>query len=121
MEQRATSVRQISILTVLFSSIVQIGDSRNIAPVADILAVQKYGHPAREEDFLLNKYPIFQTKLLPKISKGEARGEHYHAKDIKVENLHIQSASTSSIIHIGNTREVQSLARTKHIRVLGDE
>lgn len=121
MELRATSVRQMYILSAVFSSIIQIGDCKRIAPVSDILAVQKYGQPADEEDFPIDYYPIFQTKLLPKIKVREACGEHYHSSDIKIQNLEVQTASTSSIIHIGSTREVQSLARTKHIRVVTDD
>jgi len=121
MEQRATRIRQIYILSTVFSSIIQIGDSKKIAPISDILAVQKYGQPAKEEDFPIDDYPIFQAKLLPKIRVREACGEHYHSNDIKIKNLEVQTVSTSSIIHLGSTREVQSLARIKHIRVVTDD
>ncbi|GAA0301049.1 spore germination protein PE [Gracilibacillus halotolerans] len=118
MDKRATRIRYLDVETVSFSSIVQIGDSRSVKPSADILAVQKSGQPPSDLGFAWDRYPIFQTKLLPKIRTNIIDGDHFHASDIKIRKVDVLGVSASSIIHVGNTSHVNSLARTKHIRLV---
>ncbi|MEH7386718.1 spore germination protein GerPE [Bacillus sp. JJ1521] len=120
--KRLSVVDYLRINAVLFSSIIEVGDTRRIAPVSEALAVQQEVPLFFTTEGNLSDYPIF-TKELPKvIIEEEINMNTFHQNPvIKVNAIRILAVSASSVLHIGSTREIETQARVKHIRkILGN-
>jgi spore germination protein PE len=105
--------------TLLFSSVLQIGDSQNITSRARVLAVQR-----QYELFFGNEgessFPIF-TKPIPKIQSDRRNlslQTLHQSPVISVRSIRVIAVSTAGVVHIGSTSTVDAEARIKNIRQL---
>ncbi|MEH7383670.1 spore germination protein GerPE [Bacillus sp. JJ1533] len=117
--KRISVVDFIKINAVLFSSIIEVGDTRRIAPVSQALAVQKEVPLFFSNEGNFSAFPFFEREL-PKVTiDEEIRMDTFHQNPvIKVNAIRIQAISTSSVLQIGSTREIETQAKVKHIRKL---
>ncbi|ALF09747.1 spore germination protein GerPE [Parageobacillus thermoglucosidasius] len=104
---------------ILFSSVLQIGDSQKITSRARVLAVQR-----QYELFFGNEgesiFPVF-TKTIPKLQSGRRNISLQTLQQspvISVRSIRILAVSTAGVVHIGSTSTVDAEARIKHIRQL---
>lgn len=118
MFKRMSCVNQLDIITILFSSVLQIGDSSHIQTKDKILAVQRehpffFGREGRFEDYLTF------TERLPVQPLEFINMETIHeVPAIKVNRIHITGVSVSSLVHIGSTETFSGEARLFNIRQL---
>jgi spore germination protein PE len=108
-----------------FSSILQLGDSCIINGFSRALAVQREAEIFFGNEGNMSSYSI-TTKPIPFLPINEALYFTAHNTNplIKVQNMDIIGFSNSSILHVGNTKNVSLEARVKHIRhelLLGHE
>ncbi len=117
--KRLSVVDYIRINAVLFSSIVEVGDTRRIAPVSQALAVQKEVPLFFSNEGSFSAFPFFEREL-PKVTIDEKINMNtFHQNPvIKVNTVRILAISSSSVLQIGSTREIETQARVKHIRKL---
>ncbi|MCA1062000.1 spore germination protein GerPE [Rossellomorea sp. AcN35-11] len=117
MLKRYSIVNDLEGVTLAFSSVYQIGDSQNIYAQSKAFAVQ------REKEFFLSSEGSFDSDVfqkpitLPAINP-QVSVNRLNLCPIKVNNMFIRATSASSVIHIGNTRNVYMEARVKNIRQL---
>ncbi|MED4970987.1 spore germination protein GerPE [Parageobacillus toebii] len=108
--------------TVIYSSVLQIGDSREITSRSRVLAVQRqyelfFGGEGEEI------FPIF-TRPIPKLqpNSNDIFIQTLHQSPvISVRSIRMLAVSTSSVVHIGSTSTVDAEARIKHIRQLAPD
>lgn len=119
MLERSSSVDKIKVTTVSFSSIIQLGDSTIINGLNRALAVQR-----EKELFFGNEgsyapYRIFSEPIpIPTITEPITIQQHQVNPIIKVHNINVLGFSSSSILHVGNSKHINMEARIKHIRQL---
>lgn len=120
---RTSNVDLLHIDTVSYSSIVELGDSSIIQGFSRALATQKeqelfFGN---ERDF--SSYSIFTEQLPfnPIFQKPSVHIDNRASPMIKVKNIKVTGVSSTSILHIGNSKMIQMETRIKHIRHLMDE
>lgn len=119
MLQRTSVVDEVKLDILIFSSVLEIGDSTLIHALSWALAVQRetelfFGN---EGDFYV--YPIF-TKPLPPTPFFEnltSQTELFHPV-IKVNSIHVLGVSSASVVHIGSSRHIIMESRIKHVRQL---
>ncbi|SHM43808.1 spore germination protein GerPE [Gracilibacillus kekensis] len=122
MEFRTTKVKDIKVSSLTYSSLLQIGDAKQIDSKLDALAVQKEGGADSDKGFELERYPIFDTTINPFPDPETVEGIHcHHRKDISIPTIDVTAISSSSIVQLGSTDSIQSLARQKHIRIIQSE
>lgn len=120
MQQRISIVDKLNILSVIFSSVLEIGDSNSILPYSRALAVQReheifYGGEGNFDN------PIFYEPVpRPVINERITFTKINESPHIHVHSVTIFGISTSSIAHIGSTNLIQGEARVKHVRHLKD-
>ncbi|MFP3720269.1 spore germination protein GerPE [Niallia circulans] len=117
MLQRTSVVDLITINTVSFSSIVEIGDATYHQSASRALAVQRqkeffYGSETEYEDYSVFTEPI---PLLPIIENVTCHFEN-RKPIIKVNHINIIGISSASLLQVGNCRHLYAEARIKHIR-----
>lgn len=113
-------VQQLNSKTILLSSVLQIGDSREITTRSNVLAVQR-----QYELFFGSEgegtFPVF-TKPIPKLDISVPL--HIHRLNespvLSVRSIYLIAASTASVVHIGSTSTINGETRIKHIRQLAD-
>ncbi|GIN74060.1 hypothetical protein J14TS2_45350 [Bacillus sp. J14TS2] len=122
MWKRNSMVRIINITNIVFSSILEIGDTVQTRGFSRALADHR-----KEEIFLGNEgnfdaYAIFsETPSMPPLPELP-RIEKYNAlPNIQVRSIKIMGLSASAITQIGNTRNVSMDSRVHHIRHLPAE
>jgi spore germination protein PE len=119
MLQRTSCVDTINIKTVSFASTVQLGDSCIINGLSRALAVQRETELFYGNEGNLSTYPVY-TEPIPFLPINEPFSFSRHNPNplIKVSEINITGISSSSLLHVGNTRHVSMEARVKHIRQL---
>ncbi|MFS0824241.1 spore germination protein GerPE [Bacillus sp. 1P02SD] len=117
--KRLSVVDYIRINAVLFSSIVEVGDTRRIAPFTQALAFQKEVPLFFSNEGSLSAFPFFKREL-PKVKiEDEITMNTFHQNPvIKVNTVRILGISSSSVLQIGSTVEIESKSKVKHIRKL---
>ncbi|SFG00906.1 spore germination protein PE [Halobacillus alkaliphilus] len=121
MYNRMVYVDEIDITSALISSHFSIGDVHRASPWSKVLAVQKEGSEFVSDTFNFEDFPIFSlqpTSPLPPITISSF---HYQNQAIYVNDIHVTGVSTSGIVQVGGIEHIDSISRTKHIRVLSDE
>lgn len=120
MLQRITCVDHIKIDAVSFSSIFQIGDSEQIQALSRALAVQREAEIFFDNEGNFASYPIFSETIpfQPTVEENVVFSTHNLNPVLKVRNIDIMGASSSSVVHLGNSRNIAMEARVKHIRQL---
>jgi spore germination protein PE len=119
MLQRTSCVDNIIIKIASFSSTVQLGDSCIINGLSRALAVQReieffYGNEGNMANYRVYSEPI---PFLP-INESFSYSRQNPNPLIKVSKIDITGISSSSLLHVGNSRHISMEARVKHIRQL---
>ena len=119
MLQRTSCVDNINIKIVSFASTVQLGDSCIINGLSTALAVQReievfYGNEGNLSSYRVYSEPI---PFLP-ITEPFTYSRQNPNPLIKVNKIDIIGISSSSLLHVGNSRHVSMESRIKHIRHL---
>lgn len=104
---------------VAFASTVQIGDSCQISGFSRALAVQREAQIFFGNEGSYRAYPVFSEPipLIPVNETIQFSTENLNPF-IKVGYIDILGVSSSSVVHLGNTRHIAMEARVKHIRQL---
>jgi spore germination protein PE len=119
MQQRTSCVDTINIKTVSFASTVQLGDSCIINGLSRALAVQRETELFYGNEGNLSNYRVFREPIpfLP-ITEPFTYFRQNPNPLIKVNEINIIGMSSSSLLHVGNSKHVSMEARVKHIRQL---
>lgn len=119
MLQRTACVDRIKVDSVSFSSIFQIGDSQHIQALSRALAVQREAEIFFDNEGSFAAYPIF-SEAIPFTPVDEIISSFTQNLNpvLKVRNIEIMGASSSSVVHLGNSCHISMEARVKHIRQL---
>ncbi|MED1470248.1 spore germination protein GerPE [Bacillus salipaludis] len=117
MLQRTSNVDQLNVMVLSYSSIIQLGDSCIVNGFSRAIAVQReaeifYGNEGNFPTYTVFKKPI----PLPPINEAISFIPHNPKPMIKVKKIDIIGISSSSILHVGNSRNISMEARVKHIR-----
>jgi spore germination protein PE len=119
MLQRTSCVDTINIKIASFSSTVQLGDSCIINGLSRAIAVQREADVFYGNEGNLSSYRVFSEPIpfLP-INEPFSYSRQNPNPLIKVSKIDIIGISSSSLLHVGNSRHVSMEARVKHIRQL---
>ncbi|WP_251554371.1 spore germination protein GerPE [Neobacillus muris] len=119
MLERTSSVDHIHVKQVAFSSTLQIGDSQIINQFSRAIALQREAEIFFGNEVNFADYRVF-TKPIPlePVYEPVTFIRHNTSPLIKVRNIDITGISSSSTLHVGNSRNIYSEARVKHIRHL---
>jgi spore germination protein PE len=119
MLQRITCVDHIKIDSVSFSSIFQIGDSEQIQAFSRALAVQREAEIFFDNEGNFDAFSVFSEAIPFQPADEEIVFSTHNLNPVlKVRNIDILGASSSSIVHLGNSCNIAMEARVKHIRQL---
>jgi spore germination protein PE len=121
MIKRMSCVNQIHIISILNSSILQIGDSCHIAAKDKIMAVQReypffFAQEGRFEDYL-----TFTETLPVQPLEFINMGTIHEGPAIKVNRIDIIGVSTAALVHIGSTETFSAESRVINIRQLSGD
>lgn len=116
---RLSKVDHINVTIMSYSSILQIGDSQIVNGFSRAPAVQReaeifYGNEGNLPDFRAIVKPI----PLPPITEDITYRFHHFNPVIKVKGLDVIGVTNSSILHVGNSKDISLEARIMHIRQL---
>ena len=122
MNKRISRVRDVYIVSMQYSSIIEIGDAVEATPTSKALAVQKEGATFTDEDFPFSDFPVFSEEL-PYFDKQITIDQERVpcSPYIDVESVHIEGISAASIFQVGNLDYLDAEARVKHFRILKEE
>jgi spore germination protein PE len=120
MLQRISCVDNIKVDAISFSSIFQIGDSEQIQALSRALAVQREAEVFFDNEGNFAAFPIFSETIpfQPEVEENIVFSTHNLNPVLKVRNIDILGASSSSVVHLGNSTNIAMEARVKHIRQL---
>jgi spore germination protein PE len=115
--QRNSLVKFAGIKSMLFGSVLEVGDSVQIRGHTEALAVQRRKQLFYAHEGDLRSFPAFQKPIpLPAIYEPFTASKINGEPNIRVGNLHVIAVSTASVVHVGSTSHVAMEARVKHIR-----
>lgn len=119
MLKRTSYVNNVRVRALIISSSFEIGDSSYIHAFSRAIAVQRERELFFSNEQHFEDYPIFSVEIPFDPLTEELTYETTSINPfIKVNNINIIAFSTSSTLHIGNTKNVYLEARLKHIRDL---
>ncbi|CAM3657475.1 spore germination protein GerPE [Mesobacillus zeae] len=116
---RTSAVENIRVSSLIFSSVLEIGDTTLIEGCSRVLAVQREGETffGNEGDFL--SFKVFTEPIpLAALTEKAAFSKNDLCSFIHVGAINVIGISTSSVMQIGNAGSIQMEARVKHIRQL---
>jgi spore germination protein PE len=117
MLQRISNVDKLKVMILSYSSIIQLGDSCITNGYSRALAVQREAEQFYGNEGNFPSYSVFTKPIpLPPINEQISTFTHNLNPVIKVNNIDIIGISSSSVLHVGNTRNVSMEVRIKHIR-----
>lgn len=118
--KRLSVVQLFNSKTFLLSSVLQIGDSREINTRSNVLAVQRQYELFYESEGEVT-FPVF-TKPIPTLDIPVSVQTYrlHESPVISVHSIYLIAASTASIVHIGSTSTIKGETRIKHIRQLAE-
>lgn len=119
MLQRTSIVNRLEANTLLFSSVIEIGDANYIQGFSRALAVQRESEIFFGNEGSFDRFPVFSKPIFfnPFEEDLTMFTEQLHPV-IKVDYIDITGVSAASIIHIGSSNHVFMESRIKHIRQL---
>jgi spore germination protein PE len=119
MFHRTSCVDQIYVNTISFSSFLQIGDSSIINGFSRALAVQRETDTFYSNEGNFSAYRVF-SKPIPFTPVHEPFSYQTFNDHpiIKVGKIDVLGISSSSLLHVGNSKHISMEARVKHIRQL---
>ena len=118
MQQRLSIVDHLNVISEVFSSVLQIGDSNMVLPYSKVLAVQRehevfYGKEGRLDN------PIYYEPIpRPIITEQVLITRINESPQIHVHSITIIGISTASVVHIGSTNVIHGEARVRNVRHL---
>lgn len=119
MNRRVTSIDSLEHLSVDDSSVIQIGDSDQIRSCAVVIAVQREKAVFFENEFNFRDYAFFSEPIpKPQLTEPICITACKEAPVIRVHKVNVPFVVASSVIHIGSSDRITSVARVKHIRHL---
>lgn len=119
MLQRTSYVDKIAVKIASFASIIQLGDSCIINGLSRAIAVQREAEIFLGNEGSFAAYRVFSEPIpLPQIEEAFSIRTHNPKPLIKVQTIDIIGVSSSSILHVGNSKHISMEARVKHIRQL---
>ncbi|MGN7469999.1 spore germination protein GerPE [Brevibacillus sp. SAFN-007a] len=123
MHRRTSHVKKLNSLSIDDSSVLQIGDSKEINAQANVLAVQREKAIFYAHEFEFEDYAMFSVPLSPPCPVEPMCLDTFHdCSHIHVRTVHVPFAAASSLIHIGSTDHLTLETRVKNIRhLLRDE
>lgn len=117
---RTSEVNHIHVRSVLFSSIVNVGDTDNFSAFSQALAIQKYEPTYDNTLKFLVDFPKYQVFRLPRptpVLPSEVQMESFNDPAyIRVNSIDIFGVSTAAMLHIGGIQRIDLESRVKHIR-----
>ncbi|MBP1932406.1 spore germination protein GerPE [Ammoniphilus resinae] len=117
--ERTSKVDQIQIISLDDTSILEIGDSECLNPLTKAISVQREQAVFWKHEFNFEDYPIFARDIPVRSADEEMERETYHLNPlIQVGKVEVPFVASSSIIHIGSSRELHAEARVVTIRHL---
>lgn len=122
LNKRTSRVGTYNINDVIFGSIFEIGDAVEATLRSKAIAIQKEGAYFTDEGFEFSQYPIFSEDIpLPDTMLTINQTRIHRDPYIDVASVRILAVSASSIIQVGNIKNIDAEARIKHIRILQEE
>ncbi len=119
MLQRTSSVDNVAVKVASFASIIQLGDSCIINGLSRAIAVQREAEIVYGNEGSFTAYPVFSEPIpFQPIYEPFTIRTYNPIPLIKVQNIDIIGISSSSILHVGNSKHISMEARVKHIRQL---
>lgn len=119
MYRRTSHIRKLDIISVDFSSVLQIGDSRHIDAVSNILAVQREQAIFYENEFMFDDYSAFSVPLAPPLLTEPGTLDTFHdCPHIDVRNVEASFVAGASVLHIGSSESISLETRVVNIRHL---
>ncbi|MFL6563151.1 MAG: spore germination protein GerPE [Bacillus sp. (in: firmicutes)] len=119
MLQRTSCVDTINVKTISFASTIQLGDSCIINALSRALAVQREAELYYGNEGNISTYSVFSEPIpFQPINESFSFIRYNPNPLIKVNKIDIIGISSSSLLHVGSSRNVSMEARVKHIRHL---
>ncbi|GMB08850.1 spore germination protein PE [Thermolongibacillus altinsuensis] len=119
---RLSLVQWINTNAVAFGSVLQIGDSNQVILRSKAIALQRQ-YEFFDTRELPMTFPVF-TKPIPKPNFDDEPMVFHKLNEcptISVRSIRTLGISSSSAVHIGSTKLVQTEVRIKHIRQLAEK
>ncbi|PLT30426.1 spore germination protein GerPE [Peribacillus deserti] len=117
-QRRISHVNRLNVDTLIFSSTIQLGDTKFIDSTNYTFALQReqelfYGNEGTFND------PVFTEDILfAPLDESFALNTTHTSPFIHIDFIDIGGVTASSIIHIGSTQDVRMQAKIKNIRHL---
>lgn len=119
MFKRLSHVNHVRVDTAYNSSIIQIGDSKEIHAIAHGLAVQREKPVFWGDEGDFKRFAIFRKPSpLPTYPDPLLMKKRNESGIIRVENMYVSGLSAAGILHIGSCEHMLLESRLKHIRHL---
>lgn len=120
MFQRISKVKSFTTQSILFSALIQIGDSSYIDGTSHALAMQRrsdiiYDYEPQFTDYKVFAYPT----VFPIIDEPLQIRFENPCPFINVGNIRLIGASTASVASVGQVGHIRMISRIKHVRQLG--
>lgn len=117
MYRRTSHVHKLDVLSVDTSSVLQIGDSRQIDAVANILAVQREQAIFYENEFMFENYSAFSVPLTPPSLSDPICIDTFHdCPYIFIRKVEVPFLAGSSVVHVGSNESIKLETRVVNIR-----
>jgi spore germination protein PE len=121
MYKRMSCVNNLDIVSILFSSVCQIGDSSSINSSVKVLAVQREFPFFLAQEGKFEDYKVFTEPFTPPKHEFNKMLVINECPAIKVNHVKIIGVSSSSVIHIGSNETTYAEARVLNIRQLSGD
>lgn len=119
LHKRTALVNHIHVTSLATASTFEIGDSSQIQALSRAIALQREQQLFYSNEMDFSQYDIFQEPIhFEPVTEPFTFEVESMQPMIKVNEIKVIGVSTSSILHIGNTKNVYLESRVKHIRQL---
>ncbi|WP_067840607.1 spore germination protein GerPE [Amphibacillus sediminis] len=117
--KRTAVVKDLDVISISSSAVIQVGDCQITQPFTRQIAVQKFAGVTGKEDEQYENHEIFTRKnpTFPAHHHQTIRTIN-HNKAIKVNRVSLIGLTTSSQVQIGCCDNIHAEARIKHIRII---
>ena len=121
MLSRTSRVKQINVTSLVFSSSIQIGDTRFLDTAAQALAVQEASKCFSGDPELFQDYEVFNYRTpLPIIFENVSMTRTNKKSTIQVDVIDAIGVSSSSTLAVGNIDHTRLSSRILNIRRLAE-
>ncbi|MGG1661657.1 spore germination protein GerPE [Brevibacillus sp. NRS-1366] len=119
MPERTSHVHSLTNISIDTSSVLQIGDSKEVTTLANVLAVQRETAIFYENEFLFRDNLLFCEPIpLPVLSESIDMYTFHEIPAIRVNKVTVDFAAASAVIHVGSSQSISLESRIKNIRHL---